>query len=353
MRTEESQCIRLNKRNNQFDDESKLLKVVAGSQIGVRNSQYQYVIVDYLGRGQYGCVYDAINIFDHQHYAIKIFKSSEYYAQAALDETNIFLKLNNSDNSVDLRKIVKYYSTFTFKGHVCIVLEMLSFSLYDVLRERRYKGLPFYLVKMILNDIAKGLKVFHDLGLSHLDVKPENILLESYSSSNVKLADVGSAQYHGKLNSSYVVTRYYRPPEIVLKNNLSEKVDIWSLGCLAVEMISGRVLFDATNELELLNLIEGKLEKPIPAHLVEKSPVSDDFYNGKTLRSYQNGGHNLTLEELIANIVPPSNYSEKQIEKEQKSKGLFIDLIKNMLDPNPLTRFSIDEVISHPFLKSE
>ena len=103
----------------------------------------------------------------------------------------------------------------------------------------------------------------HALGISHRDLKPENILLKyvttfGQTSTIVKIADLGASKVLDKsekrMNTPYVVSRYYRAPELILgSNHYDESIDVWAAGCILFELITRTPLFPGESEgLQLL-----------------------------------------------------------------------------------------------------
>lgn len=93
----------------------------------------------------------------------------------------------------------------------------------------------------------EALKFLHSLGLIHCDLKPENILVKSYSRCEVKVIDLGSSCFETDHLCSYVQSRSYRAPEVILGLSYDKKIDIWSLGCILAELCTGnvRILIDS------------------------------------------------------------------------------------------------------------
>lgn len=87
----------------------------------------------------------------------------------------------------------------------------------------------------------ESLQFLHGLGLIHCDLKPENILVKSYSRCEIKVIDLGSSCFETDHLCSYVQSRSYRAPEVILGLPYDKKIDIWSLGCILAELCTGNV----------------------------------------------------------------------------------------------------------------
>jgi len=89
-----------------------------------------------------------------------------------------------------------------------------------------------------------------DHEIIHCDLKPENILLKDEACRTLKLVDYGSGCFRGEQVYTYVQSRFYRAPEVILRIPYTEKVDIWSFGCILAELYTGEPLFPGNNEQE-------------------------------------------------------------------------------------------------------
>ncbi|GKV52628.1 hypothetical protein SLEP1_g59202 [Rubroshorea leprosula] len=103
----------------------------------------------------------------------------------------------------------------------------------------------------------EALQFLHDLGLIHCDLKPENILVKSYSRCEVKVINLGSSCFETDHLCSYVQSRSYRAPEVILGLPYDKKIDIWSLGCILAELCTGNVLFQNDSPATLLATVIG------------------------------------------------------------------------------------------------
>ena len=131
-------------------------------------------------------------------------------------------------------------------------------SLEDVLKdlEKRRDFLPMERIKKYTREIFNGLKNMHDIGISHRDLKPENILLKN---QEVRICDVGSSKIldngPSQMNTPYVVSRYYRAPELILAcNKYDHTIDIWATGCILFELLLKTPMFPG--DAEGLQIVE-------------------------------------------------------------------------------------------------
>ncbi|CAL2041351.1 unnamed protein product [Caenorhabditis brenneri] len=156
----------------------------------------------------------------------------EFVLLTTIKHPNIIRLLNafTPDSSLD-----------TFQ-EVYLVMELMAHDLHEVIRGVRldHKMLSFFVYQTLC-----AIKHLHDSGVMHRDLKPSNIVVSERC--ELKILDFGLAR---KTNvdtamrmSDYVVTRYYRAPEVIFGLPYSEKMDIWSVGCIFAEMINQKVLF--------------------------------------------------------------------------------------------------------------
>ena len=148
------------------------------------------------------------------------------------------------------------YDYFYHREHLFIVTELLRANLYEFQRYNLESGEEPYFtlsaLKKISRQLLTSLEYLHSLDLIHCDLKPENILIKSYSRCEVKVIDFGSSCYVTDHLSSYVQSRYYRAPEVILGAPYDTKVDMWSLGCILAELYSGEVLLHNDSLASLL-----------------------------------------------------------------------------------------------------
>ena len=199
---------------------------------------FKYEILEILGRGSFGTV---VKVFDHkrkQFLALKIIRNKKKFHDQALIELNIltYIKEKDPDNNTNIVKIKDFV---IFRKHVCLVFELLSINLYDLMKNNDFVGLSLELIRRFAIQILNALNFLRKNRIIHSDLKPENILLKSQNKSGIKIADFGSSCFASEKLYTYIQSRYYRSPEIILGQSYEESIDMWSFGCIMAELHLG------------------------------------------------------------------------------------------------------------------
>lgn len=264
----------------------------------------RFVILKLLGQGTFGKVIDCYDELNKQRVAVKIIRNIPKYRDAAKIELRILLTIKKFDNE-NLNHCIHLRECFDYRGHICIVTDLMKISLFDFLEKNKYIAFPGSHIQAIAKQLIRSVTFLHDLNLIHTDLKPENILLyddsylrkKLYSSTIVnsyirqassltskslvgnesgagvrtrkspktskilnnpliQIIDFGLAIFNDEYHAAIVSTRHYRAPEIVLGTGWSFPCDMWSVGCILVELIIGEALFRTHDNLEHLAMIE-------------------------------------------------------------------------------------------------
>lgn len=177
----------------------------------------------------------------------------------------------NANGDPEEKNFVKLIDYFYHKEHLFIVTELLRDNLYEYSKYNREHEEELYFtigrLQKIAYQVLIALQYLHSLHLVHCDLKPENILIKSYSRCEVKVIDFGSTCFIHDHLGSYVQSRSYRAPEVIIGAKYDYKIDIWSLGCILAELYTGYVLFQNETVQGLLARILGIIG-PFPADML-------------------------------------------------------------------------------------
>mmetsp|Transcript_18241 Transcript_18241/g.30647 ORF Transcript_18241/g.30647 Transcript_18241/m.30647 type:complete len:544 (+) Transcript_18241:275-1906(+) len=240
----------------------------------------RYILKHKMGKGSFGQVVCAYDRERKVEVAIKIIKSRKPFLIQARTEIDILNKVKEKDTH-DESNIVRLLDHFMYRNHQCLVFEILSFNLYELLKNTKFRGVSLSLIRKFSRHLLKSLEFLSrsDVDIIHCDLKPENILLRHPRRSAIKLIDFGSSCYLNKRTYSYIQSRFYRSPEVLLGLPYTQKIDVWSLGCVVVEMHTGEPLFGGANQADQICRIVDVLGMP-PIEMIRQSPerVRSQFF---------------------------------------------------------------------------
>jgi dual specificity protein kinase YAK1 len=325
-----------------------------------------FEIVDQLGKGTFGQVLKCVNISDRtQAVAVKIVKNKPAYFQQGLVEVRILQVLNRS---FDLR-VVKMIDYFVFRKHLCIVFELLSVNLYEVIKHNNFRGLPFSMVRSIVDQLTRQLVCLKLCHVIHCDLKPENILLTTKRNTKIKLIDFGSAAFEGHQVYTYIQSRFYRSVDVILGlMPFTPAIDMWSLGCIVAELFLGLPLFPGHSEYDqLCRIIE--LLGPMPDELLDRGKNTRKFFarteyagsasrwrlrsreeyeeaSGKKEKPSKKHSRATSVRELVMSAPSSSKAGDEGDDKLRREKVL--SFIMHCLEYDPVRRVSPAQAISHP-----
>ena len=325
---------KVGKINEGFTDSNGVYQVVFGDQLA-----YRYEPIELLGKGTFGHVYKSFDYKREIYVAVKILRKNPKVRRQGENEIK-YLEMTNKEDPDDSKCLVRMLQCFEFRGHLCISFELLSINLYQFLRKSMYKGINLNLIKRIALQILIALRHLHSFGLIHSDLKLENILLKNEGKSSIKVIDLGSTLNYVNPLCSYMQSRYYRAPEVIIGAGFDNKIDIWSLGCMLVELFTGRVLFPGENEHDQLIRIMSVIGLP-PRHILNRGKRRTVFFH----------------EDCSAKIVPNKRgvmlYPDSKdfFETSDKDEQVFKEFITLCLRWDSQTRLSAEEALRHPFIK--
>ncbi|CAJ0632155.1 9750_t:CDS:10 [Entrophospora sp. SA101] len=181
---------------------------------------------------------------------IRMKSEKEGFPITALREVKLLQSLNHG-------QIVKLNEIMVFKGVVYMVFEYMDHDLTGILGNVQV-NFEHQHIKCLMKQLLEGLAYLHENGVLHRDIKGSNILLNNRG--ELKLADFGLArQFHPKRMHDYtnrVITLWYRPPELCLgATQYGPEVDLWSAGCIMMELITKKAIFPGNDEISQLEYI--------------------------------------------------------------------------------------------------
>ena len=349
-------------------EETKEFPIVIGSVIAGR-----YQTMEYLGSAAFSKAIQCLDLRTGNHYCMKIIENNKDYFDQSIDEIKL-LKFINCNGDVDEKNVLRIFDAFYHKEHLFLITELLKDNLYEYYKFNREKEDEFYFtlgrMQKITKQILEGLKYIHGLKLIHCDLKPENIMIKSYSRSEVKIIDFGSSCYIHDHLSSYVQSRSYRAPEVIIGCKYDYKIDIWSLGCILAELWTGNVLFQNDTVQGLLARVIGIIG-PFPEWMMKEGRLVGKFFTEEKLL-YQDVKKNkifkfqVFLDEENGSVGGGSESSKKKVKtgkiqilvpKKSNLKSrlqtddiFFLDFLQNMLHLDPHKRFSAEEALQHPWI---
>ncbi|XP_049327609.1 homeodomain-interacting protein kinase 1 isoform X4 [Astyanax mexicanus] len=329
-----------------------------------------YEVLEFLGRGTFGQVAKCWKRGTNEIVAIKILKNHPSYARQGQIEVSILNRL--SAENADEFNFVRSYECFQHKGHTCLVFEMLEQNLYDFLKHSKFSPLPLRHIRPILQQVATALMKLKSLGLIHADLKPENIMLVDpiRQPYRVKVIDFGSASHVSKaVCSTYLQSRYYRAPEIILGLPFCEAIDMWSLGCVIAELFLGWPLYPGASEYDQIRYISQTQGLPAEYLLSAGTKTSRFFHRGpdssyplwrlKTPSEHEAemGIKSKEARKYIFNCLDDmmqvnlsSHLEGTDMLAEKADRREFIDLLKRMLRLDADKRITPTKTLAHPFV---
>ncbi len=234
-----------------------------------------------------------------------------------------------------------------YQGHLYIVTEALGPDLYNAV-VRKKRQLKAKDLQTIVRDLVKCLSFLHRFGIVHLDLKPENILVKNELTMNVKVIDFGSASFIEGGDYDYLQTRPYRAPEVTFGCKYTFTADMWSLGCILYELVTGTVLFP-------YRTVQENYAKALALH---NSLDFRLFSDGPKFRKYigQNGllqiGDVKEQSRPLSKVVIPKEGVNFSAELAQVCPNAdLVDFILRCLVLDPAKRLMVGQAVEHPFVK--
>jgi len=303
------------------------------------NVLQRYQKLKAIGSGAQGMVCAAYDTILEREVAIKKLSrpfQNPTHAKRAYREL-LLMRAVDHKNIIGLLNVFSPESNFEEFSHVYLVMELMDASLCQVINlELDHERLSYLLYQLLC-----GIKHLHSAGIIHRDLKPSNIVVKS--DCTLKILDFGLARQAGGsfMMTPYVVTRYYRAPEVILGMGYSDVVDIWSVGCIFGEMIRGSVLFPGSDHIDQWNKITAHLGTPSQSFIDRLQPSVRRYVQNQDAQQ----GTSFTT------LFPDHFFPQDSTSNTRLSANYARDLLQKMLIVDAKKRITVDDALQHPYIK--
>ena len=295
----------------------------------------RYKAVEIIGSGAYGIILSVVDTQNNnQKVAIKKLKSiSDLIDLKRISREILIMKYCQHENIIPLFDVIIHLNqnpSVNKIADVYLVMEKMDSDLQKIIASKQELSDEHY--QFILYQILRALYFLHSANIIHRDFKPSNVLINE--DCTVKLCDFGMSRGikdENILLTEYVVTRYYRAPEVMLSSHhYSKKIDVWSVGCAFAELLSKKFLFPGENYIAQIKLI---------IEVLGTQDVNDlNFISNTSAKNF---------------VMQYQGIPKKDFKKILKCENLnAVDLVEKMLVFNPEKRYSIEQCLNHPYLKN-
>jgi serine/threonine protein kinase len=322
--------------NHGYDDAQGDYKLVLKDHIA-----YRYEVLQPLGRGSFGQVVKALDHRTGAQVAVKVIKNKRKFHEQAMVEVNVLKHMRDCD-PMGSQAVLRLIDSFTFRSHAIIVCELYGPSLYDLMKQTRFAPMPRATVRMYARQMAGALAFSASERIVHCDLKPENVLVGAVDRTSLRVIDFGSACFQHQRLYTYIQSRFYRAPEIVLGIPYTTAIDVWSLGCVIAELCNGYPLFPAESESHLVGLIASVRGLPL-ATLLESSPRRANFFDA--------AGHLRGAVGAKGQPVKVHGVASQSLAAFMRTDDRdMLDFVERCLTWDPRVRMTAADALRHPFI---
>ncbi|XP_015434431.1 PREDICTED: serine/threonine-protein kinase PRP4 homolog isoform X1 [Dufourea novaeangliae] len=338
-----------------WDDAEGYYRVRVGETLDSR-----YAVYGYTGQGVFSNVVRARDSArGNLDVAVKIIRNNEIMHKTGLKELEILRKLNDADPE-DRFHCLRLFRHFFHKNHLCMVFEPLAMNLREVLKKYgKDVGLHVKAVRSYTQQLFLALKLLKRANILHADIKPDNILV-SESKLVLKLCDFGSASHaHENEMTPYLVSRFYRAPEIILGIPYDFGIDMWSVGCTIYELYTGKIMFSGKTNNQMLKFFMD-LKGKMPNKLIRKGTFKDQHFDSNCNFLYHEVDKVTEREKVVvmstlsATRDLNAELGGNSLPPEQSRKvGQLKDLLERTLMLDAGKRITVNHALAHPFIQEK
>ena len=324
----------------------------------------RYAVQQQIGKGTFATVVKAHDTKTNQDVAVKIACNNETMYKAGTKEMDM-LTLLNAEDPEDKKHVIRLLRNFDHKAHMCLVFENLHCDLREVLKKfGRNVGINLKAIRAYGRQMFLALSHMKKCEVLHADLKPDNILVNQ-ERSQLKICDLGTASKARDAEvTPYLVSRFYRAPEVILGMPFDYAIDMWSIGCTLYELYTGRILFAGGDNNQMLRVIQ-ECRGKFPKRVIIRSTLADKHFIGgdpeyvfvSQERDKITG--NTTMKQLNFNKTTPGRDLRARLTAntrtmspaELKEVHHFIDLLEKCLQLDPARRITPNDALRHPFIQ--
>ncbi|KAJ1657188.1 serine/threonine protein kinase, CMGC, dual-specificity [Dispira simplex] len=299
---------------------------------------YRYEILETLGKGSFGQV---LRVHDHKlgkQVAVKIIRNKKRFHCQAQIEIKLLEMLRRWDAD-GTHHVIHILEQFVFRSHLCIVTELLSMNLYEYIKANSFQGCSLGLIHQFAVQLLQALVLLHRHKVIHCDLKPENILLIRPNQTGIKVIDFGSSCFENERIYTYIQSRFYRSPEVIMGMSYGMGIDIWSFGCILAELHTGYPLFPGENEHDQLSCIMEVLGIP-PGYLVEQASRRSEFFDST-------GQPRPFVNSKGKKRRPGAKHLASVLKTNDKT---FLDFLYRCLEWDPKHRMTPEQAVQHEWI---
>lgn len=323
----------------------------------------RFKVITEIGRGVFSCVLGCVDLQRaSKAVAIKVIKNNETMRKAAEKEVSILQQLAKDDPNAK-KHCVSMLDFFEHREHTCMVFERYEMDLRQCLKKfGRGVGIKLEALRIYGAQMLAALAQMRRLGIVHADIKPDNVLVTS-DKRKIVIADFGSAGDIEECEiTPYLVSRYYRAPEISIGHEYGCAIDVWAVACTVCEMYTGRFLFDGESNNHMLKLIQ-EVRGGLSHKMIRQSKLSAGHFDtdytflaqpikkskDKKVRKLK---FDTPTRDLFAILCPPESV-RRMTASEISLVQLFRDLLVRMLTLDPSKRPVPEDLLGHAFFQSK
>jgi len=319
--------------NHSYDDERGDYHVVLHDHV-----LYRYEVMNPLGKGSFGQV---VRVFDHKTsncVALKMVRNKKRFHHQALVEVKILEHIRERDIE-STSNVVHMTDYFYFRNHLCITFELLSINLYEFIKNNNFQGVSLGLIRRFAIQLLAALRFLRKQHIIHCDLKPENVLLKNPTKSGIKVIDFGSSCFEDERVYTYIQSRFYRSPEVILGIPYDVAIDMWSFAGILAELYTGYPLFPGENEMEQLACIMEVCNVP-PPRILESATRVKMFFDSS--------GNPRLVPNSRGKTRRPGSKDMQMVLRTSDAK--FVDFLQGCLQWGPRERFTPEDALQHDWI---